>query len=91
MLKIFERFFLPGKLRDIWEAWAHINWTKPIDYDDVLKQTIWLNSYIKVNKRVIMYESWIKAGIFKVEQLVIGNCFKSCQELRNEFGKDVNI
>ena len=38
-----------------------------------------------------MYESWIKAGIFKVEQLVIGNCFKSCQELRNEFGKDVNI
>lgn len=50
-------------------AWAEYNFVKPMDVHDIMNQTVWLNSFIRVDNRPVYFERAHQAGLVKIEQL----------------------
>jgi len=58
---------------------------------DILHQTIWFNSCIRIANKPILYTRWFNAGIKYIYNLVHHNRWKSIGELHQEFGIDISL
>jgi hypothetical protein len=54
----------------IFKTWATLHNREPITAEQVLKEIIWNNSYIKVDKKTVYYENWKQKGITHVKDLL---------------------
>ena len=73
--------------RQVLFAWWKRNYKDPQSAEEVLEQVIWLNSGIKVNNKLLLYEQCIKQGIYTLDDLYDrGNCrFLDYEQFRQKY------
>ena len=67
-LNLKER--LPTFYRDVISHWQELNNAVPTTKNDVLDQIVWNNRFIKINMASVYFQSWHRAGIYKLSSLV---------------------
>ena len=50
-------------------SWSKINFHTPCNKAEILNEFIWMNSYIRINDKPVIWNHWIEKGILKVEDL----------------------
>ena len=65
--------FVGSFVKDIIDAWCEYNYYTPKDKVHILNQLIWLNSFIKIDKKVVLYNSWLQAGVIYIKDLIDAN------------------
>ena len=56
------------------KIWCKLNYTPDIKgTEQVLNQNLWLNSHIKINKKVVKYTRWIEKGILWISDIMVEN------------------
>jgi hypothetical protein len=56
--------------KELLTMWASLHYTEPEDPIEIRQQTIWLNSNIKIDNKVIYYKEWQQKGIIKIKDIV---------------------
>lgn len=59
----------PSLWTDVWFSWAKINYHAPTDMLQVLDQSLWCNSFIQINRRIIVNNQLIQKGVLYVRDL----------------------
>ena len=78
------------------EAWAEFNFSKPKDKVEILTQSIWYNSNIKIDNQVVCYKYWFNKGIKYIHNIVEWNiekqryCVLTCKEVNNKFNCNIS-
>jgi hypothetical protein len=62
--------FVDSFYQDIFSTWASLHSRQPTTNEQVMRETIWNNSYIKVNFKTLYYTEWIRKGILFIQDLV---------------------
>ena len=60
---------LPIFWQHVLEAWANFNFYEPVTIENVLSQSIWNNSFIRINDNVVFYEMWFNKVIKYIHHL----------------------
>ena len=90
--KDIKKCFEVNVFSDILQAWSNITYGPPTSKNEVENQVIWMNSYIKINDRLIMYKLWHKKGLNKVGQLFGQNReLKTYEQIQHEYGQIVSF
>ena len=80
---------------DVLYAWSSYNFFYPKDISDVLKQSLWFNSHIKVNKNTLYVAKWYEKGIKFVSDIVTYENAKyrvyNYDELCNTYNSNLDI
>ena len=74
---------------EILDSWCKYNFKEHhliLQVHEILGQTIWYNSCIRVGGKSIFYKSWYIQGIHYISDLIKGNRWKTIPELTEEFG-----
>jgi hypothetical protein len=87
-LKIIPDIFY----RELFEVWAKLNYVEPEKVEDILKQTLWNNSLLKINGKGFLYKSWANKNITYICDLLddMGN-FASTEYLERKFGVKIKF
>lgn len=64
--KDIQKYWHTGLWQDVWYAWAKYNFHEPKTITQILDQTIWLNSWIKQNKKLLLNQKLKDAKIIYV-------------------------
>ena len=56
--------------KDVWMAWSKINHKAPKGCKEILEQIIWLNSFIRINNKPVLYKKCIEIGIFYIRDIM---------------------
>ena len=73
---------------EILSSWCKYNFKEVqlvYNIEEVLGQTIWFNSCIRVGKKPVFYKRWYNVGIRYISDLVTNNKWKSIQEIAEEY------
>ena len=71
---------------NVFEAWAKFELPPPTTPEEVMSQTIWSNKNIKRNGRSFIYQSWLRKGIYFINDLLKNDGrFMSFAEFRNQY------
>ena len=71
---------------DVLHAWTRHTYFKPLSGCQVREQSLWLNSAIKVENRLIFYKKWSKVGIQRIKHLLNDDgSFMSVTQLYNKY------
>ena len=76
-----------------WETmarWCTANFHQPQNQELVLQQSLWYNSMIKIDDKVVYYEDAYRAGITTIESIWSGNKFIEYKEFTDMFGNTIN-
>ena len=69
---------------DVFQYWCWLNY-KSIDHlnrkGDIMNSNIWLNSNIRINKKVIFWTNWFNNGITKLSDIISADGIKFCSLL----------
>ena len=89
-------FTIQNNLNTFWinvfEAWAKFELPPPTTPEEVMSQTIWSNKNIKRNGRSFIYQSWLRKGIYFINDLLKNDGrFMSFAEFRNQYQLEVNF
>ena len=85
--KYFNTFW-----RDILLNWNILNEDTTDTIEGILKQSIWFNKNLKIDKEIVFYEKWCKRGIFFISDLLKeDNSFLTHQELCTKYNLNVNF
>ena len=80
---------------DVLYAWSSYNFFYPKDITDVVKQSLWFNSHIKVNKNTLYVAKWYEKGIKFVSDIVTYENAKyrvyNYDELCNTYNSNLDI
>jgi hypothetical protein len=70
----------------IFSMWTELHYHEPISIDETVKQIIWKNSHIKVDRKTIYHKNWVSKGIIHIQNLLNeeGN-FASKRYLENKY------
>ncbi|XP_030848019.1 uncharacterized protein LOC115926797 [Strongylocentrotus purpuratus] len=72
-----------GFWKDILFAWSHYRYYNPVKFKDIMNQSLWNNSHIKIDGKTIMYKKWFDKGILFVKDIMkIDGSFKTFLELQ---------
>jgi len=95
----FERFFnykndvqfldktLPCFYMQVFKHWYELYSTSPETENDILNEKIWLNKYILIEGRPILYKKWENSGIIKLNDIINQEGkFKTVNQLRQLSG-----
>jgi len=67
---------------EIFVEWCYLNFDHyPIGKEDILHQSIWFNSHIKVGKKMVFNKMLYKAGIKYIKDIVRNNKFLTIWEI----------
>ena len=59
---------------EIFQKWCKINYIDQVNgIEQVLNQNIWLNSHIRINKKVVCFKDWMEQGIQWIGDLIQEN------------------
>ena len=59
--------------RDVWLAWSKINHKSPSNLEEILNETLWLNSFIRVNDGPVVYKNCIEKDLLYIKNLLNDN------------------
>ena len=94
-LKVHHGISLMEHRSDFWEAvirsWCIYNFVDPIEFQEIISQQIWYNSFILVNDQPVFCRSLHDAGITYIYDIlnVDGNIM-SCDEVLQKYNLNVN-
>ena len=78
--------------REIFLNWAIITGIDTDSHEGILSQSIWFNSNLKIDNKVVFYEKWCDAGIFFINDLMNeNNVFMTHQELCLKYNLNINF
>ena len=73
--------------------WCSFNFAYPQNLKDILSQSLWYNSHIQINEKVLFYQCWYNNGIKYVYNLVKWTGtrfhFMSLEELNNKLNCNI--
>jgi hypothetical protein len=84
-------FKIPGHnmWNEVWKTWCKENYHDPEIIDQILNQSIWWNSHIRINGKPLHKKRWDEAGIKWLQNLIIdkedGRRWKTIEEIRSEY------
>ena len=90
-IKDVKAVIQPSMFRDVMTAWCRINFRTPTSQGDVLDQVLRYNSHIKCGGKLMFLDKWYRSGVVKMKHIWREDRFKTIVELREEFGKEINI
>ena len=67
--KIFDASMWRGML----ESWCTLNYHSPLTRQEILKQVIWYNSNLQVDRKLFLFTKWYELGIVTIEHLLDNN------------------
>lgn len=67
------------------ESWRWINQACQFKYFHTTRSSIWFNKSLKINKKSVMWENWVKAGVMVLENLVDGKHFISFEQCVSKY------
>jgi hypothetical protein len=69
----FLKYFCEKNANQFWKdtlaIWCEVKFKKPGTKNGILQQYLFLNSYLRVNNKPILYISWLEAGCFKIQHI----------------------
>ena len=71
--------------KDILRAWANLHYNEKTSCD----QIVWLNSNIRIDRRPFLWNRGLQAGLKYIKDLYNGDCFKSYEQLTEEYGLNI--
>jgi hypothetical protein len=72
--------------RNLMKKWADIHHFTPYNGEQVCREILWNNSFIKIDNKTVNFKTWKNQGIIFVQHLLNGNGqFSSKHELENKF------
>ena len=78
---------------DVIKWWCSFNFAYPKSLKDILSQSLWYNSHIQINEKVLFHQCWYTNGIKYVYNLVKWTGtrfhFMSLEELNNKFNCNI--
>jgi hypothetical protein len=89
-------FKLPGynMWNEVWKTWCNENFHNPEIIDQIMNQSIWWNSNIRINGKPLYKRSWDEAGIKWIQDLITesetGKRWKTIKEIRSEYKITIN-
>ena len=90
-VKDAKRKFYPGLFSDILFAWSKFNYCPPTSYNQIMGQIIWYNSCIKEQGEALVFKTWIRTGIIKIEQVFCDGKLLPCESLIRKYGNCINV
>ena len=85
ILSICKRKKLPVFYIDLFCSWSELRYTDMFNVSDVKNEIIWYNSNIKYGNEMLYFQSWMKEGIFTVEQVIEGGKWKDIKCISDVF------
>ena len=77
---------------NVFEAWTKFELPPPTTPEEVISQMIWTNKNIKRNGRSFIFQTWLKKGIYFINDLLKNDGrFMSFAEFRNQYQMEVNF
>ena len=77
--------------QDVLLAWASYKYYNPVKFKDVVSQSIWNNTFIKIGGKMIFFGSWFDLGIKYIKDIMRENGnLKSFSEMVIEFNLNSN-
>lgn len=88
-----RKHFEPSYFSDVLYNWAKMNFHKPLDSTDILKQPLWFNSFVKNQGKWLYVKPLAQARITKISHLynLDYGRFDSYQEFVQTYGKIVDF
>ena len=78
---------LPKFYSQVLKCYAEIHHKEPSDYDEIMEQIIWYNSFITVNGNTLFYKDWYEKGVMFVFDIVNNhNLLCNPDELCDKYG-----
>jgi exonuclease III/uncharacterized protein Smg (DUF494 family) len=77
--------------KEIWTYWCEENYKKPGNIEEILNNSLWMNSNIKIGKKVAYWKNWANEGIKWVQDLVVVENDKTMRFFREEEMQDMGI
>lgn len=76
--------------RDVAYSWAQSYYFMPSNVSQIIAQSLWFNSHILINKRVVFYEKAYQAGVMFLYNIwnPVQNNFPSYQQFCDLYGDD---
>ena len=72
--------------RNVLFSWSYYKYYNPVKYKDILNQSLWNNSFIRVGGKTAFFKEWYNVNILYVKHVTKENgMFKSFDELQEEF------
>jgi len=79
------KFKVNSMWSEIFVEWCHLNYDfLPLTKDDIVNQTLWFNSHIKIGKKLVFNKKLYQAGVCYIKDIVKDHRFLTTGEL-NEF------
>ena len=75
---------------ETFKIWCKLNYKEPESITEIIKQSLWDNDIICINKKTVRYNKWKQAGIKYIIDIIDNNGkIASSKYLKNKFG--INI
>ena len=89
--KPFTNSIQPEFYKFIQCIWSEINEISQPSAQIIYNQFIWNNRYITIENRSFLWKRWKDAGINRISDLYLNNCFITTEELAIRYGLTVNF
>ena len=81
---------LPDFYIDLFVSWSELRYIDTFKVNDVENEIIWYNSNIKYGGEMLYFSSWVKHGVFKVQQVLTEGKWKEAISICEAF-KDTEL
>jgi hypothetical protein len=77
---------LPTFYKNILKDWSDLNDSEPQHARDILRETLWLNKFITVDRKPIYWKEWYGKGIHFIRDILDSKfCFLTREDLLNKY------
>ena len=77
--------------RDVLIAWSFYKYYNPVKLKEIVSQSIWNNSFIKIDGQIIFFRRWFDQGVKYITDILTENGnFKLFIDMQSEFNLNAN-
>ena len=77
--------------KDALNIWQMINQRTPENEEQILKEILWNNRFIKIEGLSVYYNSWYKAGVIRIKDIFYENGFLTFKDFCHTFRVQTNF
>ena len=79
-----------GFWRSVMEYWADYNFHEITDIEEVLHQQLWLNSHVRINKKLVVFKEFTQQGIYEIIDLIDKDRIEDYDYISNSLGVNIS-